>query len=142
MPAGLTRFYSPSTISLNATTEDYMAMISIWPSNSANPSNDGDWGEADFHVFSLTASPVNAAIQNLQNAALCVAGVVSFGSDDLLLQGVQRYGTDEIGFFKDEQTRNIYWAYVNLTPIGTLLNCVSALTGAGAVLHVYQMVTT
>jgi hypothetical protein len=53
MPPGLTRFYSPSTISLSATTDDYMARISIWPSNSANPSNDGDWGSADFHVFSL-----------------------------------------------------------------------------------------
>jgi hypothetical protein len=72
---------------------------------------------------------------------LCIAGIVSFGSDDLLLENVQRYGTDEIGFFKDEQTRNIYWAYVNLTPVGTLGNCVSALTGARAVFHVYQMVT-
>jgi hypothetical protein len=142
MPAGLTRFYSPSTISLNATTDNYMARISIWPTGSANPSNDGDWAEADFHVFSLTVSPVNAAIQDLQNAALCAAGIVSSGSDGLLLEGVQRYGTDEIGFFKDVQTGNVYWAYVNLTPIGTLHNCISALTGAGAVFHAYQMVTT
>lgn len=142
MPPGLTRFYSPSTISLNATTDNYMARISIWPTDSANPSNDGDWAEADFHIFSLTVSPVNAAIEDLQNAALCVAGIVSFGSDDLLLENVQHYGTDEIGFFKDVQTGNVYWAYVNLTPVGTLLNCISALTGAGAVFHVYQMVTT
>lgn len=142
MPAGLTRLYSPSAIPLNATTDNYMARISIWPTNSANPSNDGDWAEADFHIFSLTVSPVNAAIEALQNAALCAAGIVSFGSDDLLLEGVQRYGTDEIGFFKDVQTRNIYWAYVNLTPVGTLQNCISALTGAGAVFHAYQMVTT
>jgi hypothetical protein len=141
MPPGLTRFYSPSTIPLNATTDNYMARISIWPTNSANPSNDGDWAEADFHIFSLTVSPVNAAIQDLQNAALCVAGIVSFGSDDILLESVQHYGTDEIGFFKDIQTGNVYWAYVNLTPIGTLHNCIAALTGAGAVFHVYQMAT-
>jgi hypothetical protein len=142
MPPGLTRFYSPSTIPPNATTDNYTARISIWPTGSANPSNDGDWAEADFHIFSLTVSPVNAAIQDLQNAALCVAGIVSFGSDDLLLQSVQHYATDEIGFFKDVQTGNVYWAYVNLTPIGTLHNCISALTGARAVFHVYQMVTT
>ena len=141
MPPGLSRFYSPSTIPVDATTGEYMARISIWPTNSANPSNDGDWASADFHIFSLSVSPVNAAIQDLRNAALCVAGIVWFGSDDLLLENVQHYGTDEIGFFKDEQTSNIYWAYVNLTPVGTLLNCVSALTGAGAVFHVYQMVT-
>ena len=141
MPAGLTRFYSPSAIPLNATTDNYMARISIWPTSSANPADDGDWAEADFHIFSLTVSPVNAAIHGLQNAALCVAGIVSFGSDDLLLEGVQRYGTDEIGFFEDVQTRNIYWAYVNLTPVGTLHSCISALTGAGAVFHAYQMVT-
>jgi hypothetical protein len=140
MPAGLTQFYSPAAISLNATTDNYMARISIWPTGSANPSNDGDWASADFHVFSLSASPVNAAIQALRNAALCAAGIVSFGSDDLLLENVQRYGTDEIGFFKDVQTGNIYWAYVNLTPVGTLLNCISAVTGAGAVFHAYQMV--
>ncbi len=142
MPAGLTRFYSPSTISLNATTGDYMARISIWPTNSANPSNDGDWAEADFHLFSLSVSPVNAAIQDLQNAALCVAGIVSSGSDDLLLEGVQHYGTGPIGFLKDVQTGNVYWAYVKLTAVGTLLNCVSALAGAGSVFHVYQMVRT
>ena len=73
---------------------------------------------------------------------MCVAGIVSFGSDDILLESVQQYGTDEIGFFKDVQTGNFYWAYVNLTPIGTLNNCISALTGAGAIFHVYQMVTT
>ncbi len=142
MPAGLTRFYSPSAIRLDATTGDYMARISIWPTNSANPSNDGDRAEADFRIFSLTVSPVNAAIQDLQNAALCVAGLVSFGSDDLLLESVQHYGTDEIGFFKDVQTGNVYWAYVNLTPVGTLHDCISALTGAGAIFHAYQMVTT
>jgi hypothetical protein len=141
MPAGLTRFYSPSTIPLNATTDDYMARISIWPTGSANPSDDGDWGSADFHIFSLSASPLNAAIADLQNAALCAAGLVSFGSDDLLLENVQRYGTDEIGFFKDVQTGNVYWAYVDLTPVGTLRSCISAITGAGAVFHVYQMVT-
>lgn len=142
MPAGLARFYRPCTIRLNATTDNYLARISIWPANSAYPSNDGDWAEANFHIFSLTVSPVNAAIQDLQNAALCVAGIVSFGSDDLLLRSVQQDGTDEIGFFKDVQTGNVSWAYVNLTPIGTLRNCVSALTGAGAVFHAYQMVTT
>jgi hypothetical protein len=142
MPPGLSRFYSPSAIPVNATTGDYMARISIWPTNDANPANDGDWAEADFHIFSLSVSPVNAAIQDLQNAALCAAGIVSFGSDDLLLENVQSYGTNEIGFFQDEQTRNVYWAYVDLTPVGTLLNCVSALTGAGALFHVYQMVTT
>lgn len=140
MPAGLTRFYSPSTIPLNATTDDYMARISIWPTNSANPSNDGDWASADFHIFSLSVNPVTAAIQDLQNAALCAAGIVSSGSDDLLLENVQRYGTDEIGFFKDMQTGNVYWAYVDLTVVGTIRSCISALTGAGAVLHVYQMV--
>jgi SAM-dependent methyltransferase len=84
---------------------------------------------------------VDAAIQDLQNAALCVAGIVSSGGDDILLESVQHYGTDEIGFFKDMQTGNVYWAYVNLTPIGTLHNCISALTGAGAIFYVYQMVT-
>jgi len=142
MPPGLSRFYSPSAIPLGATTGDYMARISIWPTSSTNPSNDGDWASADFHVFSLSVSPVNAAIQDLQNAALCAAGIVSAGSDDLLLENVQRYGTDEIGFFQDMQTRNVYWAYVDLTPVGTLLNCVSALAEAGAVFHAYQMVTT
>jgi hypothetical protein len=141
MSPGLSRFYSPSTIPLNATTDDYMARISIWPTSSANPSNDGDWAEANFHIFSLTVSPVNAAIQDLQNAALCVAGIVSFGSDDILLESVQHYGTDEIGFFKDVQTGDIYWAYVNLTSVGTLHNCISALTGTGAVFHAYQMMT-
>lgn len=140
MPAGLTQFYSPSAIPLNATTDDYMARISIWPTGSANPANDGDWGSADFHVFSLSASPLNAAIADLQNAALCAAGLVSIGSDDLLLGNVQRYGTDEIGFFKDIQTGNVYWAYVDLTVVGTLRSCISAITGAGAVFHVYQMV--
>ena len=43
MPPGLSRFYSPSAIPVGATTGDYMARISIWPANSANPSNDGDW---------------------------------------------------------------------------------------------------
>jgi hypothetical protein len=141
MPAGLTRFYSPSTIPLNATTDDYMARISIWPTNSANPSNDGDWASADFHIFSLSVNPLNAAIQDLQNAALCAAGIVSFGSDELLLESVQKYGTDEIGFFKDMATGNVYWAYVDLTVVGTIRSCISALTGAGAVFHVYQMVT-
>ena len=42
---------------------------------------------------------------------MCVAGIVSFGSDDILLVSVQQYGTDEIGFFKDVQTGNVYWAY-------------------------------
>ncbi len=140
MPPGLSRFYSPSTIPVNAITDDYMARISIWPTNSANPSNDGDWASADFHIFSLSVSPVNAAIQDLQNAALCAAGIVSFGSDDLMLESIQHYGTDPIGFFKDVQTGNVYWAYVKLTPVGTVLNCISALTGAGAAFHVYQMV--
>jgi hypothetical protein len=138
---GLSWFYSPSTIPLNATTDDYIARISIWPTNSASPSNDGDYAEAYFHIFSLSVSPVNAAIQDLQNAALCAAGIVSFGSDDLLLERVQDYGTTPIGFFEDRQTRNVYWAYVNLTPVGTVQNCISAITGAGAVFHAYQMVT-
>ena len=140
LPPGLRRFYSPSTIPASAITGDYMVMISVWPTNSASPSNDGDVGEARVHIFSLNPDPVNAAIQDLQNAALCVAGIVSFGSDDLLLQSVQNYYSNPRGFFKDEQTGNVYWAYVKLTPVGTLLNCVSALTGAGAVFHVYQMV--
>jgi hypothetical protein len=142
MPPGLSRFYSPSAIPVNATTADYLTRISIWPTNSANPSNDGDWAETDFHIFSLSVSPVNAAIQDLQNAALCAAGIVPAGSDDLLLENIQAYGTNEIGFFQDVQTHDIYWAYVNLTPVGTLLNCISALTGAGATFHAYQMVTT
>jgi hypothetical protein len=141
LPPGLSWFYSPSTIPLAATTDNYTARISIWPTDSANPSNDGDVAEADFHIFSLSASPLNSAIQELQNAALCAAGVLPFGGDDLLLERVQDYGTTPMGFFEDEQTQNVYWAYVNLTPVGTLLNCVSAITGAGTLFHAYQMVT-
>jgi len=139
MPAGLSRFYSPSTLPIDATTGTYMARISIWPTASASPVNEGDISEADFRVFSLSASPVNDAIENLQHGALCAGGVVSLGWGSLFVEYVKT-GADAIGYFKDVKTGNVYWALVNLTPVGTVRDCVSAITGAGTLFHAYQLV--
>jgi hypothetical protein len=135
MAPGLSRFYSPNAILLDAYTGDYIARISIWPANSANPSNDGDWGEAYFHIFSLSVNPVDDVIPTLQNAALCAGDIVGLVSgDDILLTAVQT-GVSAIGYFEDTATGNEYTATVDLIPG---VDCVSFVTGAFQVYHVVQ----
>jgi hypothetical protein len=116
MPAGLSRFYNPTTLPSDTTNGDYMVRITVTPSNSVSPVNDGDWGEADFHVFSTTnINGLNEAISYLQNAALCLSDIVSLGADDLLLTGVST-GASAIGYFKDTATGGTYYAQVQLIP--------------------------
>jgi hypothetical protein len=123
-PSGLTRLYTPATVPPTAVTGSYSIRISVAPSNSASPSNDGDWGEGDFTIFSSTnVNDLNKRIQVLQNGALCAGDIVSFGSDELLLASVQT-GVSAEGFFQDEQTGNKYWGYVKLVPGAS---CVAAI---------------
>jgi hypothetical protein len=136
IPAGVRWFYSPSAIPATATTGNYMARISIWPTNSANPSNDGDWASADFHIFSLSPSPVNAAIEDLQNLALCIAGPVADGADTLALKTIVR-GAKTFAIFEDLQTGDYYKAAVASIKYG---DCVAALYGLPALLQTYKMV--
>jgi len=141
MPAGLSRFYSPSAIPTDATTDTYMARISIWPTNSANPSNDGDFSAAQFQIFSLSTNPVNDAIKELQNGALCVSDVLPLGQKGLLLKSVKT-ATETVGLFEDIQTGNLYEVAVTLAPkpVGTADECAQAIVGVGSLFRVYQMV--
>ena len=143
MPAGLSRFYSPSTIPVDAYTGDYTVMISIWPTDSASPSNDGDVGEAHFRIFSLSVNPVNDAIKTLQHLALCLGNVVSYsglGDGDLFFETVL-HGAETMGIFKDEQTGNLYEAQVTVATFG-LANC-TAVTGLVGLFKLYgKMIKT
>jgi hypothetical protein len=138
MPAGLSRFYSPSTIPAKATTDDYMARISIWPTNSASPSNDGDWASADFHIFSLNPDPLDAAIEGLQGADMCVGDFVTDGGDELVFQGIKvehiKKGATVLAILKDLQTGQYLAAAVETLKKGS---CVVALKKFPALLQVY-----
>jgi hypothetical protein len=98
MPVGLSRFYNPTTIPANAYNGRYSVRVSITPTNSASPTNDGDWGEGDFRIFSTTnVNPINDRIKTLQNGAMCAGDIVSLGADSLLLESV-KVGADAMGF--------------------------------------------
>src|SRR5437899_3104305 len=53
-PTGLTRLYTPATVSAGAAGGDYSIRISVTPSNSGSPANDGDWGEGNFKIQQST----------------------------------------------------------------------------------------
>src|SRR6266566_7071846 len=89
-PSGLTRLYTPERVPPTAVTGSFSIRISVAPSNSADPANDGDWGEGDFNVYSSTnIDDVNKRIKALQDGAMCLADAVSFGTDDLFLDSVK-----------------------------------------------------
>jgi hypothetical protein len=133
MPAGLSRFYSPSKIPTAATTDNYMARITVWPTNSASPSNDGDYGEADFHIFSLNPDPIDNAIKALQDSALCIGESLPDGGDELtLVKDVSEKGK-YYAIFEDLQTGD-YWQAVIETFADS---CVAALPELPALLQVY-----
>lgn len=54
MPTGLSRFYTPTSIPTSASSGEYIIRITVTPSNSASPANDGDWGEGRFTVQGST----------------------------------------------------------------------------------------
>jgi hypothetical protein len=112
--SGLTRLYTPEKVPPTAVTGSFSIRISIAPSDSPDPANDGDWGEGDFSVYSSTnIFDVNKRIKALQNAAMCLGDAVSYGTDDLLLESVKT-GAEMQAFFQDEQTSAWYVGYVNL----------------------------
>jgi hypothetical protein len=116
VPGGLTRLYTPETVPPTAVTGSFSIRISVSPSNSSDPANDGDWGEGDFSVYSSTnIDDVNKRIRALQNGAMCAGDIVSFGSDELLLDSVKT-ATEAQGFFEDEQSGASYVGYVKLLP--------------------------
>ena len=51
-PSGLTRLYTPESVPPTAVSGSFSIRISVTPSDSASPANDGDWGEGNFTVKS------------------------------------------------------------------------------------------
>lgn len=133
MPAGLSRFYSPSKIPASATTDDYMARITVWPTNSASPSNDGDYAEADFHIFSLNPDPIDNAIKGLQDGALCVGDFVTDGADELAFKYATKAGK-YYAIFEDLQTGDYFKAAIETFKSGS---CIALLYELPALLQVY-----
>ena len=71
IPVGLTRLYTPETIpdTGNAAPGDYSIRITVTPSGSASPANDGDWGEGNFTI------PENTVQRLTGEWFTCVSGL-------------------------------------------------------------------
>ncbi len=78
MPTGLTRFYNPTTIPSSAAPATYDVRITVTPSNSASPANDGDWGENTFIIQHTTESAMNFCTQYLpKEPCMVITGEVN-----------------------------------------------------------------